>query len=336
MGLELYCHRVWMLVIKNMSMENNLINMKGASKAFIALIDAVSRGIGVLYEPTHIKRVAKADAEAMLIRAEAEKKKETILAASEQQVGENVPNEELNAIVSRIVGKEIRRQENIDAMFQLALDDLNKAKAIPSTKADSDWLTRFFNIVQDISDDELRRAWGKILSQEIQTPGSYSLRTLTTISNLSKKEAELFTKIGNYIFESNTCGFLIRSHTDILGEVVSYEDISLLMECGLIKETHDLNISYLSDQTSIGEYAFVYQDLAIIIEKKGDFRVDVPIYELTTAGSEIYKILSVKKDMSYLQLAAKAIKRDHVRIGYAKINKVMEDVIDHDDNVTYL
>ena len=80
-------------------MENNLINMKGASKAFIALVDAVSRGIGVLYEPTHIKRVAKADAEAMLIRAEAEKKKETILAASEQQVGENVPNEELNAIV---------------------------------------------------------------------------------------------------------------------------------------------------------------------------------------------------------------------------------------------
>lgn len=51
MGLELYSHKVWMLVIKNMSMENNLINMKGASKAFIALVDAVSRGIGVLYEP---------------------------------------------------------------------------------------------------------------------------------------------------------------------------------------------------------------------------------------------------------------------------------------------
>ena len=79
--------------------------MKGASKAFIALIDAVSRGIGTLYEPTHIKRVAKADAEAMLIHAEAEKKKNEILAATERQTIYNVSHEELNAIVSRIVGK---------------------------------------------------------------------------------------------------------------------------------------------------------------------------------------------------------------------------------------
>lgn len=318
-------------------MENNLINMKGASKAFIALIDAVSRGIGTLYEPTHIKRVAKADAEAMLIHAEAEKKKNEILAATERQTSNPVSHEELNAIVSRIVGKEIRRQENIDAIFQFALDDLNKAKTIPSAKADSDWLTRFFNIVQNISDDELRRAWGKILSQEIQTPGSYSLRTLTTISNLSKKEAELFTKIGNYIFDSNSSRFLVRLHTDILGKKVSYEDISLLMECGLIKETHELNISYPSNESLIKEYAFVYQDLAVIIEiEKGTHDVNIPIYELTTAGSEIYKILTVEKEMSYLQLVADDIKQPHVRVGYAKINEITDDAIDHDDNVTYL
>lgn len=320
-----------------MSMENNLINMKGASKAFIALIDAVSRGIGTLYEPTHIKRVAKADAEAMLIHAEAEKKKNEILAVAERQTSNTVSHEELNAIVSRIVGKEIRRQENIDAIFQLALEDLNEGKTISSAKVDSDWLTRFFNIVQDVSDDELRRAWGKILSQEIQIPGFYSLRTLTTISNLSKKEAELFTKIGNYIFNSNSSCFLVRSHTDILGEKVSYEDISLLMECGLIKEAHELNISYPSDESLSKEYAFVYHDLAVIIEiEKGTHDVNIPIYELTTAGSEIYEILTVEKDMSYLQLVANAIKQTHVRVGYAKINEITDEAIDHDDNVTYL
>lgn len=320
-----------------MSMENNLINMKGASKAFIALIDAVSRGIGTLYEPTHIKRIAKADAEAMLIHAEAEKKKNEILAATERQTSDNVSHEELNAIVSRIVGKEIRRQENIDAVFHLALEDLENVKAISSTKADSDWLTRFFNIVEDVSDDELRRVWGKILSQEIQLPNSYSLRTLTTISNLSKKEAELFAKIGNYIFDSKSCRFLVRSHTDVLGGVVSYEDISLLMECGLIKEIHDLNLSYLSDNSSIQKYAFVYQDLAVIMEvEKGNLNIDIPIYELTTAGSEIYKILTVEKDMSYLRLVADDIKQTHVRVGYAKINEITNEAIDHDDNVTYL
>ena len=234
-------------------------------------------------------------------------------------------------------GKEIRRKENIDAVFHLALEDLENAKTISSTKTDSDWLTRFFNIVEDVSDDELRRVWGKILSQEIQLPNSYSLRTLTTISNLSKKEAELFAKIGSYIFDSKSCCFLVRSHIDVLGGVVSYEDISLLMECGLIKETHELNLSYLSDNSSIQKYAFVYQDLAVILEvEKENLNIDIPIYELTTAGSEIYKILTIEKDMSYLQLVADNIKQPHVRIGYAKINEFTDEAIDKDDNVTYL
>ncbi len=43
-------------------MSVSLINTEGASKAFIALIDAVSRGIGTLYEPWRIRKNADAKA----------------------------------------------------------------------------------------------------------------------------------------------------------------------------------------------------------------------------------------------------------------------------------
>lgn len=317
-------------------MENSLINLHGASEIAIALIDAVSRGVGTLYEPTQIRRNAKAKADEMLVMAEAEKKRKQILSAVDSYLPQ-IPDEKIEAIVSRIVGKELKHQENIDAVVEIAASDLNMSKQKTVKKADTDWLTRFFSIVEAVSDEELRRVWGKILSQEIQSPGSYSLRTLSTMSNLSRREAELFAKVGNYIFGSSSCCFLIRQETEFLGPNLCYEDISQLMECGLIKDNHELNITYDSKSGIVDQYAISYQDLAIIIEiGKEAQSLSIPIYSLTTAGSEIYKILNVEKDMAFLQKAVDYLKQTNVRFGYSKLLEDREDSISFDDDITFL
>lgn len=243
----------------------------------------------------------------------------------------------MQAIVSRIVGKEFVRQENIDRVVSIALEDLSKAKTISDQKVETDWLTRFFNIVEDVSDEELRNAWGKILSQEILSPGSYSLRTLSTISNLSKKEAELFASLGKCVFSSTNSKFFLKSENTILGSDIKYGDILLLMECGLIKENEDIIFSYSADSNEIQKHAFVYQDLVIFIElEKGDYHIDVPIFELTTAGSEIYQILDVEKDMSVLEKAASIIKKPNVHFGYSKLMDISGNVIKSDGDILYL
>lgn len=56
-------------------MDINLVNLEEPSKAIIALIDAVSRGIGTLYEPRRIRKNADAKAYEMQTLAEAEKRK---------------------------------------------------------------------------------------------------------------------------------------------------------------------------------------------------------------------------------------------------------------------
>ena len=86
----------------------------------------------------------------------------------------------------------------------------------------------------------------------------------------------------------------------ILGSNIPYADITLLMECGLIKENEQMVISYEAISDKDMRNAFAYQDLAIIIERsKGAKEVSISIYELTIAGAEIYKILDIEKDMSF-------------------------------------
>lgn len=318
-------------------MDNNILKIDVSSKALETFIDAITRGIGVLYEPTRIRKEAKAKAEEKVILAKAEKQEREILAAVQPLVGDSVPLEQLQPVISKIVSDELRKKENIDAVVNIALEDFRKSQKVPDEKADTDWLTRFFNIVENVSDEELRNTWGKILSLEIQTPGSYSLRTLSTISNLSQKEAELFASLGKCVFSSPNSKFFLKSENTILGSDIQYGDILLLMECGLIKENEDIIFSYSADSNEIQKHAFVYQDLVILIElEKGDYHIDVPIFELTTAGSEIYQILDADKDMSVLEKAASIIKKPNVHFGYSKLMDISGNVIKSDGDILYL
>ena len=123
----------------------------------------------------------------------------------------------------------------------------------------------------------------------------------------------------------------------ILGSNIQYADITLLMECGLIKENEEMGISYEAIPDKDMRNAFAYQDLAIIIESsKGAKEVSISIYELTIAGAEIYKILDIKKDMSFLEKAAAIFKSPNVRFGYSKLIDITNDSISHEDKITYL
>ncbi len=52
--------------------DNSLVNLGELSKPATVLIEKTSKAVGTLYEPVQIKRVAKAEAEATIIKAEYE------------------------------------------------------------------------------------------------------------------------------------------------------------------------------------------------------------------------------------------------------------------------
>lgn len=155
------------------------------SPAVAKLTETVSAGLGRALEPLHRKRLAAAEAANLVTMATAQVEARAI----ERRAAE------------RILLIEVRRQENIEAI----IDDASKSLPgeVNDVPVSPDWTARFFDACQDVSDEEMRSLWGKVLAGEVTEPGSYSLRTLHALQHLSKAEAASF--------ESLCSGSLVRA-----------------------------------------------------------------------------------------------------------------------------
>jgi hypothetical protein len=84
----------------------------------------------------------------------------------------------------------LRRQENKDAVLELAAEDLKQnpgteqeAQAGPE-KLNEAFLNRFERYAEDATDDEVRERWAKVLASEIRQPGTFSGKVLRVIDEL--------------------------------------------------------------------------------------------------------------------------------------------------------
>lgn len=199
----------------------SLIDLKGISEPLTKLIDSVSRGIGTLYEPTGKVRNAKAEAKAMLILAEANEKIDPLT---------------LRAL-ERVTHQEIRRQNNIDAIVKGATKYL--PSEVSSTEVDEDWIVNFFNLGQDIGNEQMQKIWSKLLASEVAKPGSFKSRTVMAVKSLSVDEANLFTLLCEFSFTT--------SDGDIILPILSHDFFEYIRANGLstTAETHLQSIGLL-------------------------------------------------------------------------------------------
>jgi len=174
-------------------------DLAGFGKATEKLIGEISKGIGTLYRPRAIRKEAEAKAyETKLLgkasaEAEAEKVRAVGLAEAEKKlVLANVDQGILDRAKARLVLREVQRQQNIENISEEALKVL--PTDVSPTPLSDDWRTRFFNIAEDVGDEEMQKIWGKLLAGEVTQPGSYSLRALEVLRNMSKGDAEAFQK----------------------------------------------------------------------------------------------------------------------------------------------
>lgn len=141
------------------------------------LVEVVGAGIGRLYDPTHARRMAKAEGDARIILARAE------IELSEVQ----------ERALARTLAVETRRQENLEAIAsraeQLLPNEVEDTPVAPS------WREAFFEAAQDASEEGVREIWASILAGEVARPGSFSRRTLSVLKSLDQNEAELFQRL---------------------------------------------------------------------------------------------------------------------------------------------
>lgn len=230
----------------------------------------------------------------------------------------------------RFLFQQAKKQLNIESITSIASEQLKNEQAIDNSAIDEDWINRFFNIAEDVSNEELQALWGKILAGEIKRPKSYSLRTLELIRNLHKEEADVITKVANFTLRINKDFGLFKGNNDILIKYgVTYNDIALLTEIGIIQPGEFVAYHILQDQNAI-KTPIVYGNIIMVIERQANApEQHLPIYLFTKAGIEVLKLLTINSSMNYFKDVANFLKREDTSVKYGNILSDDGNMIKH-------
>lgn len=206
----------------------------------------------------------------------------------------------------RMLAESVRQEENIENILKIVAEILQDSKNVSNESVDEDWITRFFEITKNISADDMQFIWGKILAGEIVNPGSFSLRTLEVLRNISRKEAQIFQKVMPLIMGGEEV-LLFTDDNDILNKYgILYSDVLLLSDCGLVSN----GTSSINDFFNKDKVLYLYNG-KFIIKLSGKTDVSLPIrinvHLLTKAGCEIYRVLSHNNNKEFVLDFAKNI-----------------------------
>lgn len=279
------------------------------------LYKSVSEGLGTMMVPKSLKSVI--DSEVKLIN-NVEETDIGWLSTMENQTGIRVEEtmELCKRAGSRLLYQEVKKQKNIEDVIDGAANILVETPNVSKDPVDSDWMTRFFNSVQDVGNMEMQKIWSRLLAGEIRRPSSYSLRTLDILSKISSEEAKLFAEICKYIIEYRGTAALLN--VDIINKNynLNYEKILRLDECGLMDSN---GIMSLNLKVAPGiPFEAIYGNYLIHGESSTEQNINLPIYKLTMPGRELYNIVSYELDADYLHKVEETIYNQNREITFSE------------------
>ncbi|MBN8466739.1 DUF2806 domain-containing protein [Corallococcus exiguus] len=277
-------------------------DVAGLSKPIQKLIEVVSDGIGAIARPWVIRRDAKALADA-----------NKLLADGGLVVG-TAEIEGLSAQISaRVNYQEVKRQRNLSRVVEEARKAL--PENVSDVAVDPDWTSRFFSAAQEISSEEMQQLWGRLLAGEISTPGSFSLRALDCLRNLTSSEARFFSEACDFALWDGTAVLLVSPYPPSnLGALfvsgpetvaqqahkireayerrgVTYPVLNLLAELNLINFT----LSEVCELTSeipgrFRSVARVGARYLTIESESNESKVSIPSMSFTSMGRDLFKL----------------------------------------------
>lgn len=161
------------------------------------------------------------------------------------------------------------------------------------------WILNFMDNIKFISDEQIQELFARILSGEIQQPGSYSLRTIEFLKNLKKEELELCIKLMKYICAEK---YLIKNDLkETQGEVsvFSLVELNLLFELNII-DNKDQQLT-LEQPKNLNNSEYWLANLGYFNNNISFLLADTKLnivfrdYTLTNLGKELYKIIDIQK-----------------------------------------
>lgn len=251
----------------------SLVNLGKLSKPADTLIKKVSSAVGGIFEPWQIKQVAKAEAEASLIKAKAE-----------------IEVTDLHhRAMHRFVEEEASRQENMETITEKAIPQLEEGS--DPSKMEDDWVTNFFDKSRIVSDSDMQNLWASVLAGEANSPGTYSKRTVNFLSDLDKRDAELFLALCSF-------GWFVGTFTSLIFDVkhsiyndkgLNFNTLTHLDSIGLIQFS---NISGFVRKNLPKNFTVSYcgEPLHLTMEKEEGNELNIGKVLLSQVGIELARV----------------------------------------------
>lgn len=256
-----------------MGTDISVVNAGKFAKPMNTLIEKIANATGVIYEPTKIRRKAKAEADAAKTKALVDLEIEEIQKRA----------------LNRLVNEEIKKQENIEAITEKSFDSI-KENASPENIED-DWISNFFDKCKLISDEDMQKLWGKVLAGEANTPGKHSKRTIEFMTTMDRYDAEIFNKLSHFCWIFDDIQPIILNHKDKeTNKLLSYNELTHLESIGLIT-TESFGLVKLIANKIEAICFYKGRQLNIKASNSKNYKVNIGIIALTKIGQDLMSII---------------------------------------------
>lgn len=267
-------------------------------------IDKISQALGWLVKPKDLKL--------------------SIIEANKSIIEEIANRDDIDpleraAIVSNYK-KIIKEYKNQVDIVKIAIKDLS-SNAQPN-KVKDDWINYFFDKVKDVTEEDMKIIWGRILSGEFNKPNTYTKQLIHILSIMDSKLAKRFQKIRSSCFFSAPYlyTFIYRTNGKEIRNIKRYQDMGIY-------------ISDLKELDSLGLIQHRFSDFhSLVIKNKvfdyGDKKIRLQTdkrsmaignVSLTSMGKQLCRIVPMEYDDKILETCVNA----WTRLGY---NPVIETI----------
>lgn len=222
----------------------------------------------------------------------------------------STPTEKVRRKNEVLAHRKLHNLENIlGRALDFCLDD------VIEEDLDADWFFSFVKMAEEIYSPAMQELWGKIFAVETARPGSFSLKTLGVLKQLTQKDAQIFRNAVNLssrrkgestpklvlgYYQKTSLWSFFNSHKEHrlnLAEFgLGYPDILSLMDLGLIHQT-EIESGELPIGTS-AEWRCAGQLLNLRAKYSGTTLV---YYKFTTTGAELCKLVARKRQDVYVK-----------------------------------
>ena len=313
------------------------VNFKVKVPGLKKLSDIVASGIGSIagsliapwlakqqVKAKRIETIGKADSLRIIAQAQADARQ----ALTSHDVGTGTLEITPEQITQRLKFQEHKRHRNIVSVVREAAEEIGDEE-VEDHEPDHDWTARFFGYVQDVSEEDIRRLWARILAGEVRSPGNVTLRTLSILRNMSHLEAKLFTeamryRIDDYIFWK----FCVKSSEVLNDGDFYYRFVDMGLFYSPIEARPPRHISLGKE----GSVSLVNADHILFLQGTPNKAIDEGGNKaiLKTPAMEIAQYCEVTSDPAYLRHLAKQLANKNCTLQAVPIEKITRDGYDYD------